>query len=236
MAADVKAPRFNRSTTNMQDAAAAARARDAAQTRGPVDPNLIDNALSDLEVAKVFIDAADNNADELNEWFRPGGFSPHSGLHGEVGKIQTLLHEAVCRIDAASEKRLKPACDQAYAAFRAQRETVRTVEGRAYRFNEAFIPYRDAWNRGVATYLLNVPEADSPDYDAFEELMDPLYTAARDAAIEALLTPAATKTDYLLKLEIIDQQEMQHASDGELIRSIMQQLVADGLELAGGVA
>lgn len=240
MAADVKAPRIVRETTNMERAAKAASIR---ASRGPadhVDPDLIDNALADIEVAKTFLDATDRYFDELNEWLRPNGYAPNRALHEEVSKGQTIMREADDRLGLA-EGRLKTACRQAYAAM-PDRAAKREADDRAYRFNEAFIPYRDAWNRGVATYLLNFPGLSAQDrpasevYEAFESLMDPLYLVARDTAVHALLTPAATVADLMLKQEIIDQQEMHDASDGALICKIMAQLIVDGVALAGGVA
>lgn len=241
MAADVKAPRIVRETTNMEDAATALRARRQAKSPADhVDPELIDNALADLEMARIFLDATDRYFDELNEWLCPKGYAPNRALHTEVHRGQTLMHQADDRIGLA-EGRLRTALDQAFVA-QPEKVSPRDERDRAYRFNEAFIPYRDAWNRGVATYLLNFPGLDAQDrpaaevYHAFEATMDPLYTAARDTAIDALLTPAASAADMALKQEIIDQQEMQHANDGELLGQIMAQLIADGIALGGGVS
>lgn len=239
MAADVlQAPRIARNVTNMEVAAAAARAR-RAPAGAHVDPDLIDSALADLEVARIFLDATDNYHDELNAWLNPKGYTPNRALHEEVSKAQTITREADDRLSLA-EGRLRTALDQSYNAM-PQRAASRDDVDRAYRFNEAFIPYRDAWNRGVATYLLNFPglpeqDRDSAKYQEFEQLMEPLYDAARDAAIDTLLTPAATVVDLLLKQDIIRQQEIHCAADGALIISVMDQLVADGVVLAGGAA
>lgn len=241
MAADVKAPRIVRETTNMEDAADALRARRLAKSSADhVEPDLIDNALADLEMARIFLDATGRYFDELNEWLCPKGCAPNRALQTEVHRGETLMLQADDRIGLA-EGRLRTALDQAFAA-KPVKVTPRDERDRAYRFNEAFIPYRDAWNHGLAKYLLNVPSPDVQDrqssaaYHAFEEMMDPLYSAARDAAVGVLLTPAATTADLKLKQEIIDQQEMNCASDGELIGSIMAQLIADGVVLAGGAA
>jgi hypothetical protein len=241
MAADVK-PRIVRETTNMERAARAASLRDqrAAATANHVDPEIIDNALADLEMARIFLDAAGRYHDELTEWLCPNGHMPMPPLNDEVNKAQAIMNTADDRIGFAQEH-LRNALDQAWASI-PEKGAARDERDRAYRFNEAFIPYRDAWNRGVATYLLNFPGLDAQDrpasevYHAFEATMDSLYTAARDAAVDALLTPAASPADLALKQEIIDQQEMNNASDGDLIRQIMAQLIADGSALAGGAA
>lgn len=238
MAADVlQAPRIARNITNMEVAAAAARAR-RVPAGDHVDPDLIDNALADIEIARIFLDAADNYHDELIAWFNPKGCMPNRAMLDEVNKAQVISREADDRLVVA-EGRLRKALDQ---SFNAMPQRDRGADDRAYRFNEAFIPYRDAWNRGIATYLLNFPglatqdRPASPEYYAFEEMMGPLYTAARDAAIEVLLTPAASADDMSIKREVIDQQEMFLASDGELISSIMNQLIADAIAFAGGAA
>ena len=201
-----------------------------------VDPDLIDNALGDLSVANTFIDAADNFLDEVRRWVRKDGFQPNSALCKEVDNAQILLAEAGDKMVAA-DRQLRTALDHSLDIWRRQARD----GDKAYRFNEAFIPYRDAWNRGVATYLLHVPRWPDPNprsgiYHSFEEMMDPLYTAARDAAVDVLLTPAASAADMAVKQEIIDQQEMHLASDGELIGQIMAQLIADAIELVGGAA
>lgn len=73
-----------------------------------IDDADLEMALCDLEVARTFKDAADNFLEEVQKWLRPEGFAPNRPLLAEMHKAETLLNEAVCRIEKA-EKRIAQA-------------------------------------------------------------------------------------------------------------------------------
>lgn len=225
MAAVVK-PRFARETTNMEDAAAAMRARSVPSF--PVDPDILDNALADLEFARIFLDATDRYFDELNEWLRPDGFAANRALHSEVAKGQTIMREADDRIELA-EGRLEIALKQAYAAGRSAPALAASDA-----FDAAVEAYRTAYLKGQGFYLLNI-EADNSLSPENQTAWDALVDVTRDAALEVLLTPASSTAHLATKQEVIDCQEAVHW-DTQDISDFTRQLIADAIVLAGGEA
>lgn len=228
MAADVlQAPRMARITTNMEDAAAAARAK-RSNAGAHVDPDLIDNALADIEIARVFFDAVDNYHDELNAWLCPKGVAPNRALHDEVHKSQTLAREGDDRLSLA-EGRLRIALDQSYNAMPQRSLADRDPSA----FLSAWLAYSAAFNAGNAFYLLNYPGDKRADDEGFQAAFDAHVDAVRGAARILLATPAACPEHMDRKQIVIDQQEAVHW-DGNEIADFVHQLIADAIAFAGG--
>lgn len=78
-----------------------------------IDDAELEMALADLEVARTFKDAADNFLEEVQKWLRPEGFAPNAPLLADMHKAETLLNEAVHRIDKA-EKRITRAIKEGH--------------------------------------------------------------------------------------------------------------------------
>jgi len=227
MAADVsQAPRMARSTTNMEDAAAAARAR-RAPAGDHVDPDLTDNALADIEIARIFLDAADNYHDELTAWFNLRGCTPNRALLEEVNKAQIISREADDRLSLA-EGRLRKALDQSYNAMPNQLRPAPDPRS----FDAAWRAYVTAFSAGNAFYLLNT-EADGIVGEAAQELFDAHVSAAFDCARILLSTPATCVGHIELKKMVIDQQNAV-CWNHEHVEPFVHQLIADAIALAGG--
>lgn len=226
MAADVKAPRIVRETTNMQDAAAAMRARCAPRSSfHHVDPDLIDNALADLEVADTFLDAAERYWDEVNEWVKPQGFGPNRALHQEVGRGLLIMQEGGDRIGVARE-RLRTVLDQAMSLRR------RAIDGRP--FAEAMDRYRNAYLEGQGYYLLNIGK-DRRWSQKHQDRFDAIVVTTYSYAVDVLTTPASSAADIALKQIVIEQQRA-FEWGGNTVAAYTRQLVADALAFAGGAA
>lgn len=229
MAADVlQAPRIARNITNMEVAAAAARAR-RAPAGAHVDPDLIDNALADLEVARIFLDATENYHDELNAWLNPKGYAPNRALHAEVHKAQTMAREADDRLSLA-EGRLSTALDQSYNAMPSRRPAFGDDI-----FFSAWMAYSAAFNAGNAFYLLNYPGDDKSDDEGFQAAFDAHVEAVRGAARILLATPATCAEHMERKQIVMDQQEAIHWNGNELA-DVVRALVSDAVAFAGGAA
>ena len=232
MVAVDKAPRIARETTNMEDAAAALRARrDRRQAKSPadhVDPDLIDNALADLEYARIFLDATDRYFDELNEWLCPKGHAPNRALHAEVHKGQALMNLADDRIGFA-EDRLRKALEQSFTAMPSLPSPRDAV-----RFAEAMHHYRTAFLLGQSYHLLNHP-GPGDDFTEFEAAFDEYVSLAVAAERALILTPASSIADMEAKLAVLEQQDGWNR-DPDSSEAYMRQLIADAIALAGGAA
>lgn len=202
MAAETTVPRMERTTTNMEDAAAAARARRAARGHGNVvDPDLVDNALADIEMARVFLDAGDRYVDELIAWFCPGGHAENSALHTEACNGQILMNEADDRLLLA-QGRLRVVLDQAFSARSSAPDTAA--------WDAAYAEYQPIGDRWTREY----DEADTmPPGKERDEAFDTFcvnvsgYQAARD---KFMAVPAPTLAALALKMDAADKASDEH--------------------------
>ncbi|WP_145923538.1 hypothetical protein [Sphingopyxis macrogoltabida] len=98
MAADVSPPRIVRSTTNMEDAAEAARAR-AAEVQ---ISNLIDNSLGDLQVVEALLDAIARFTHDALREVRPAGGNASVYLCDLIEKATVFAGLVEDRLEGAS--------------------------------------------------------------------------------------------------------------------------------------
>jgi hypothetical protein len=231
MAADVKAPRIVRETTNMERAAKAAAIREnrSVPEASFVDPDLIDNSLGELQVARVFMAAADNFLDEIRLWVRRDGFAPNAALCEQVDHAVTLLSEADDKIGHADD-RLRTALDHSLVICARQLQGCSDPQ----RFAAAMHHYRMTYLMGQGFYLLNYP-GDDGDFTAFEPEWDKHVADCRNAARAVLRTPASSAADMAQKQVVIDQQEAIFW-DADEVAEFTRALIADAIAFAGGAA